>query len=182
MVLSCLGSSRISAAPKATFLLGNIPLSFSALEQIFRALFYRPSNENPFSRDGDSRKNDHNTKHFEALSLAWTYQRKLQLHRFGARFENFSDQLASLSPLMLCSDSRDSIYGFLGLNHTPEIVIEPDYRLSMRDVLISTAIAIIRGRKTLGLLKELYRVPSVDGMKLPSWVPDYRCTEGGNDS
>ena len=91
------------------------------------------------------------------------------------------------------SNPKDKVYGLLGLASDAEILgIRPEYSLSYRDMCVQVAEALFRSQdvSTLGLgpgdeVKDIG--PSNDrkalepndenyGLKLPSWVPDWRTT------
>ena len=79
------------------------------------------------------------------------------------------------------TDEHDLVYAFLSLNKDQRIRLQPDYRLPVREVFITTAKQIMLGSRNLDLLSTLPRevAQSKDSplapLNLPSWVPDWRC-------
>ncbi|RSL57319.1 hypothetical protein CEP53_006501 [Fusarium sp. AF-6] len=76
--------------------------------------------------------------------------------------------------LSMATDSRDKVYGLLGLAEST-YGIQPEYGISIRDWYTDTTYQIISGSGNLDILKALKR-PSclpVTIPDLPSWVPDW---------
>lgn len=77
------------------------------------------------------------------------------------------------------SDPRDHVYAFLGFQNDPNISIVPDYSLSVTETFTRAANAMIKGTKSLELLRFLpnnpydTRLSYDDHTGLPSWVPDW---------
>jgi hypothetical protein len=70
-----------------------------------------------------------------------------------------------------CSDSRDKIYGVLGLASDNDLLqICPDYTKPANKVLADTARRIIQSNRVLDLLNHVEHPKAPD---LPSWVPDW---------
>jgi hypothetical protein len=95
------------------------------------------------------------------------------------RSTQFDTLLSTLGSKALTTDPRDRIYAFVGLNRNPKILIEPDYAVELNEVLIDTAIAMIRGTNSLDILNFVSRDSRWDGShrSLPSWVPDFTMAE-----
>jgi len=80
------------------------------------------------------------------------------------------------------TDPRDAIYGLLGLiNNSQDLgdIAIPDYNISPEKLFTKVAKWLLCFRQDLVLFEELQNVnyPSpcqVDGLSLPSWVPDFR--------
>ena len=73
------------------------------------------------------------------------------------------------------TDTRDLVYGFLGLQSELCIKIIPDYRLPVDFVFFRSTKAIIYGTQSLNILGVIRRPGILCGENygLPTWVPDW---------
>jgi hypothetical protein len=86
--------------------------------------------------------------------------------------------LSRVAPYVSTTDPKDRVYTFLGLNRDPRIMLEPNYALSLEQVFITTAIAIISGTNNLDILNVAIRsIPGDHSSNLPSWVPHFGLVE-----
>lgn len=73
-----------------------------------------------------------------------------------------------------CVDQRDRVYALLGFsNQVNGLELEVNYRKSVEEVYMSTAIYVICATSTLDILA-FVQPRTVDSRVLPSWVPDWR--------
>jgi hypothetical protein len=74
-----------------------------------------------------------------------------------------------------CSDSRDKVYGILGIITDPEIAsISPNYNLPTHEVYTSLVRRHIESSKALDIL--VFAKPTNIIKELPGWVPDWSVT------
>ena len=78
------------------------------------------------------------------------------------------------------TDPRDKVYAFLGLAnskmapfHTNPTAITPDYKLSVQQVYMQTAKALLKSYGNLSVLSHVEDASIRRITGLPSWVPDY---------
>lgn len=78
------------------------------------------------------------------------------------------------------TDPRDKVYAFLGLAssrmapfRTNPTVLTPDYNMSVQEVYLETAKAILATCRNLSLLSHVEDASIRRTTGLPSWVPDY---------
>lgn len=70
---------------------------------------------------------------------------------------------------------RDKVYGVLGL--APNVQLVADYNKDIVDVYVEAAVATVKDRKGLALLRHVLESTQQQGEvagSLPSWVPDWR--------
>ncbi|KAJ9614483.1 hypothetical protein H2200_002620 [Cladophialophora chaetospira] len=82
---------------------------------------------------------------------------------------------------LFATDARDYIYAFLGnpLAHSPDgkLLLEPDYRKSVKEVYYDVALAFLNSRHESPFLLSFVQHSSADevtGSDGPSWVPRWR--------
>jgi hypothetical protein len=83
------------------------------------------------------------------------------------------NQILELARSSHQSDLKDKVYGIMGLlDQNVTRFISPDYTLSISEVYIDLAKAVVDGTQTLEILlhKEM---ASQSQLSLPSWVPDW---------
>ncbi|KAF1838217.1 hypothetical protein BDW02DRAFT_565254 [Decorospora gaudefroyi] len=166
----------IALSKHATFLIGNITVPFLMLQWITSMV--PPPLLAPPAPLHDPRSKGHISLPVQSSrvlstmhNLWWTMSHK---HPVGG--SQFIWLLSRISHISETSDPRDAVYAFLGLQLEPSITIEPSYTSSREDVLIDTAISIIRGSGSLDTLAycDRLRNPEPTGHLLPSWVPDWK--------
>lgn len=80
---------------------------------------------------------------------------------------------------LFCTDDRDRIYAFIGIDFAPSPVsealvgLQPDYSQSVERIYCDFACLCIENNEALYLLSEVDQSPEPTP-KLPSWVPDWR--------
>lgn len=78
------------------------------------------------------------------------------------------------------SDPRDHIYAFLGLKGGARLGIVPDYALPTSQVFTSVTRAMIERKQNLDIFRLLPNSrKAIEGLPLPSWVPDWSKTKSG---
>jgi hypothetical protein len=93
-------------------------------------------------------------------------------------FMPFTWTLSKVSPMLQTTDSRDSVYAFLGLQCTNDgaVPIEADYSSTYEETLVNTAISIVRSTGSLHILSYCgrQRTDQLLSRTLPTWVPEWK--------
>ncbi|KAK3989074.1 heterokaryon incompatibility protein-domain-containing protein [Cladorrhinum sp. PSN332] len=89
-------------------------------------------------------------------------------------------QLLALTRQFQCQDTRDNIFGLLGLPSTDgvNLWITPDYTQSLNDAYRKVALAMVeRNPGSLAFLSHVHhhdaKMPAASGPPLPSWIPKW---------
>ncbi|KAH8726428.1 heterokaryon incompatibility protein-domain-containing protein [Phaeosphaeriaceae sp. PMI808] len=75
-----------------------------------------------------------------------------------------------------CQDSRDKIYGLLGLAPDAAALVDPDYTKTTKEVFQALPLSYYNLHKTLYFLSFCHNTVETD---MPSWVPNWTCAETG---
>lgn len=119
------------------------------------------------------------------MRIRYDFHRPREEHPVDAH--HFERLLSSITPICATTDPRDRIYAFLGLLRSPEIKIEPNYKLPITkvtasedvnvagDIFVSATVDIICSRRRLDILEFLCRKEGsrvIRDQKSPTWVPN----------
>jgi hypothetical protein len=90
----------------------------------------------------------------------------------------FAWTLSKVSPMLQTTDSRDSVYAFLGLQCTKyrAAPIEADYNSTYEETLVNTATSIVRSTGSLAILSYCgrQRTDQLLSRTLPTWAPEWK--------
>lgn len=124
---------------------------------------------------------------YRELGQAAIELKTLWSHRLNYEVKTDFDLLKLLSSFRTneCSDPRDRVYGIVGIAEPYEnIKLKIDYSATVTEVYIATAEYIVSGSKSLHILEHAYTrhlclcsTGKHIHSTLPSWVPDWQCTE-----
>ena len=112
---------------------------------------------------------DHFNRLQQLIICSTVYESGIRLPHLGA--------ILPMSRTANQTDARDKVYGILSLVD-PKIVklIEPNYNLTIEEVYINFAKALVMGTGSLDILCHS-RFDIEEGRQLPTWVPDWRDRE-----
>ena len=80
--------------------------------------------------------------------------------------------LTGLNPEYMATDSKDRVFGLIGILRTLGIELAvPDYRKALPELLLETFTSIATEQKSLDLLTFVTGEHSIDS--LPTWIPDF---------
>jgi hypothetical protein len=166
---------EIVLSPKASFVVGSIAVSSMGLYWIVKtACNILPFCISDLEKEGISphiSAAEQATHILPIMLRAWADWNPLS-YRPSEDSISFDAILSTLVPDTLTTEPVDRIYAFLGLNRRSQIVLEPNYRATLPEVLLDTAVAIIQGTQSLDILHFVSRMGSCR-FGLPSWVPDF---------
>ncbi|TGO33777.1 hypothetical protein BHYA_0227g00030 [Botrytis hyacinthi] len=99
---------------------------------------------------------------------------------------NLFDIVANFSPLKACYNDMDKIFGLLGLKSNDDFGFEVNYEGTVESVYFEFALKALESIDLEVFLQESLRIRDSTShlrqgipVRLPSWVPDWRCTQSG---
>ncbi|KAF7933949.1 uncharacterized protein EAE98_003658 [Botrytis deweyae] len=99
---------------------------------------------------------------------------------------NLFDIVANFSPLKACYNDMDRIFGLLGLQSNDDFGFEVNYEGTVESVYFEFALKALESIDLENFLQEAFRIRDSTShlregipVRLPSWVPDWRCTKSG---
>jgi hypothetical protein len=89
---------------------------------------------------------------------------------------DFWKLLSEIAPNSFSSEDKDIVYAFLGLLEDPGIDVQPNYEMTLCEVLMKTARSFAEGKQNLDVLGFVARDGSNESILegVPTWAPDWR--------
>lgn len=128
------------------FMIGDRIVSFEILWRLLAAVSRFESKHNDFLRGTPCTLLSPAFDHVCSLATS-----RGEYTQQGRGTQSFWELLSDTAPTTQCTEAIDKVYAFLGLYTDTEVVIEPDYSISLRRAMINTTRAIIRGTGSLAI-------------------------------
>ncbi|KAH8767962.1 heterokaryon incompatibility protein-domain-containing protein [Hyaloscypha sp. PMI_1271] len=124
-----------------------------------------------------------NDSHSDAIPVlnndTWedVYQLRLASNGLGSSAADL-EELVIANTRRKCTDSKDAIYAFAGVDQNQKIIVDIDYSRSTEFVFADFVKCVATQKRSLNLLSITgVGVPGRRHMNLPSWVPDFNPTD-----